>query len=239
MPTFGFTNATLTATIPPTAPGGLTATATSSSNIDLNWTDNSANQTGFQIDQATSADFTQGLTTVTVGPTRPPTAPRVCRRAPRTTTACGPPPPWATLQHTHGERHDRFLGTSVAVAVPDGDFSADSPAYCVNSNSGGGTFTLPITGTLSGWTITATPSTANGGVYSGWEPLAGVDSVNSNGDSPWGNNAPWLGNQPGSSYNALSITLENCITEAAWWAAPTGRKPHNDDDRDQCGRCDG
>ena len=67
---FGFANATLTATAPstvPAAPSGLTATAVSSSQINLSWTDNANNQSGFQIDQATSSDFTQGLTTVTVG----------------------------------------------------------------------------------------------------------------------------------------------------------------------------
>ena len=67
VPTIGFTNATLTATAPPTAPSGLTATAISSSQINLSWTVNVANQTGFQIDQATSSDFTAGLTTATVG----------------------------------------------------------------------------------------------------------------------------------------------------------------------------
>ena len=51
----------------PAAPSGLTATAASSSQINLSWTNNANNQTGFQIDQATSSDFTQNLTTVTVG----------------------------------------------------------------------------------------------------------------------------------------------------------------------------
>ena len=65
---FGFTNATLTTQgAVPAAPSGLTATAASSSQINLSWTDNSSDETGFQIDQATSSDFTQGLTTVTVG----------------------------------------------------------------------------------------------------------------------------------------------------------------------------
>ena len=41
----------------PTAPSGLTATAASSSQINLSWTDNSNNETGFKIDQATSSDF--------------------------------------------------------------------------------------------------------------------------------------------------------------------------------------
>ena len=70
VPTFAFANATLTAELPvtiPAAPSGLTATAVSTSQINLSWTNNATNQTGFKIDQATSSDFTQGLTTVTVG----------------------------------------------------------------------------------------------------------------------------------------------------------------------------
>ena len=41
----------------PAAPSGLTASAASSSQINLSWTDNSNNETGFKIDQATSSDF--------------------------------------------------------------------------------------------------------------------------------------------------------------------------------------
>ena len=70
VPTFAVTDATLTATVPvtiPVAPSGLTATAVSSNQINLSWTNNATNQTGFKIDQATSSDFTQGLTTVMVG----------------------------------------------------------------------------------------------------------------------------------------------------------------------------
>jgi hypothetical protein len=40
---------------PPNAPGGLSATAVSSSRIDLSWTDNSADETGFEIDRAASS----------------------------------------------------------------------------------------------------------------------------------------------------------------------------------------
>ena len=70
VPSFGFANATLTGTAPsglPAAPSGLTATAVSSSQINLSWTDNSNNETGFKIDQATSSRLHPGLTTVTVG----------------------------------------------------------------------------------------------------------------------------------------------------------------------------
>jgi len=40
---------------PPAVPGGLTATATSSSQINLSWTDNSTDETGFKIERKTGA----------------------------------------------------------------------------------------------------------------------------------------------------------------------------------------
>jgi hypothetical protein len=51
----------------PNAPSGLTATVVSSSEIDLAWTDNSSNQTGFQIQR--SLDNTTWTNLVTVGAT--------------------------------------------------------------------------------------------------------------------------------------------------------------------------
>jgi hypothetical protein len=44
-----------TTTTPPAAPSGLTATAASSSQINLVWTDNSTNETGFEIDRKTGS----------------------------------------------------------------------------------------------------------------------------------------------------------------------------------------
>jgi fibronectin type 3 domain-containing protein len=48
----------------PAAPTSLSATAISSSQIDLTWTDNSGNETGFVVEEATDSAFTGGLTTV-------------------------------------------------------------------------------------------------------------------------------------------------------------------------------
>ena len=49
----------------PAAPSGLTATAASTSEIDLAWTNNAAAGTAFQVQRATNSSFTQNLTTVT------------------------------------------------------------------------------------------------------------------------------------------------------------------------------
>ena len=98
-----------------------------------------------------------------------------------------------------------FLGTPVAVAVPDGDFSLDTPGNCINANTGGGlTFTAPMTAALAGWAITANPSTDNGGYYAGWEPYGVLDNVISgNTATPYNNNGVYIGNQPASTYNAF------------------------------------
>jgi len=50
----------------PVAPSGLTATAVSDVEIDLNWTDNATDETGFEIDRATNSTFTSDLTTFAV-----------------------------------------------------------------------------------------------------------------------------------------------------------------------------
>ena len=95
-------------------------------------------------------------------------------------------------------------GTPVPITVPDGNFASDSPGNVIgNNNGGGGTFTSPLTATLSGWSMSANPSTAQGGYYSsgGWNPSGVLDSVTSSGASPASNNSSGLGNQPASSYH--------------------------------------
>lgn len=57
-----FVTATPGTSAVPNAPSGLTASAVSSSRIDLSWTDNSANETGFELKRATDSAFTQNVT---------------------------------------------------------------------------------------------------------------------------------------------------------------------------------
>jgi hypothetical protein len=45
----------------PAAPSNLTATTASSSQIDLAWTDNSSDETGFEVDRALNSGFSSGL----------------------------------------------------------------------------------------------------------------------------------------------------------------------------------
>lgn len=46
---------------PPTAPSGLNATAVSGTQVNLSWTDNSSDETGFEIKRATDSSFTQNV----------------------------------------------------------------------------------------------------------------------------------------------------------------------------------
>ena len=189
----------------PAAPSGLTATAFSSSQISLSWTDNSSNETGFKIDQATNSTFTTGLTTVTVGANTTTYSATGLSMATtyyyrvRATNAVGDSANTSTATTT-----TTTTGTPVAIPVPDADFT-DTAGDRINSNTGGGlTFTSPMTTTLSGWNITAIPSTGNAGFFSGWEPYGVLDNVVSNTSAtPYSNNAAWIGNQPASNYHAF------------------------------------
>lgn len=65
----GATSQSVTVTAPqaPTAPTNLTATATSSSQINLAWTDNANNETGFSIERCTGSDCTDFQQIATTG----------------------------------------------------------------------------------------------------------------------------------------------------------------------------
>jgi hypothetical protein len=50
----------------PDVPSGLSATASSSSQVNLTWTDNATTEDGFELDRATNSTFTAGLVTDTL-----------------------------------------------------------------------------------------------------------------------------------------------------------------------------
>ena len=56
----------VTASALPAAPSGLGAVATSATGVALSWTNNDTNQTGFVLDRAVDAGFTQGLVSQTL-----------------------------------------------------------------------------------------------------------------------------------------------------------------------------
>ena len=58
----------VTAITPPAAPTGLTATAVSSSQINLGWTDNATNEAGFEIERCTGDTCVNFVQIATVGP---------------------------------------------------------------------------------------------------------------------------------------------------------------------------
>jgi F5/8 type C domain/Fibronectin type III domain/FlgD Ig-like domain len=202
--TLGQTGTVTLGTGAPAAPSNLLAMAVSTSQINLSWTNNATNQTGFVIDQATNSSFTAGVTTVYLGASTTSYSAtglsagtiyyyRV-RAINRNTPSANASTATATTQSN----------TTGSITVPDGSFTA-TPGNVINSNTGGGyTFTSPMTATISGWSIVADPSTANGGTYSGWEPYGVLDSVTTgSSSSPYNDNIAFIGNEPGANYNAF------------------------------------
>jgi rubredoxin len=192
-------------TATPAAPTNLVVAGSSSSTINVNWTDNATNVGGYQLDQSTTSDFSSGVTTVTLGSSANYyqatglSANTTYYYRVRATNGAGISPNSTAMSATTAMTG----GTPVGITVPDGNFASDAAGFYVNNASNtGGVFTSPITGTLSGWSLSAVPSTDNSGAYN-FDPTAGVDSNTSSGASPWGNNAPYIGNQPASSYNDL------------------------------------
>jgi fibronectin type 3 domain-containing protein len=58
-------------TASPNSPSGLGAVAATATSVNLNWTANSSNQTGYYLDRATDVNFTQNLLTQTITPSGP------------------------------------------------------------------------------------------------------------------------------------------------------------------------
>ena len=164
-------SATSLAPSAPNAPSGLTATATTSSQINLTWQDNSSNETGFKIDWATDSAFTQNLTEVTVGANV--TTYSVTGLSPatayyfrvRATNAVGDSANTSTVGDS----------TTSSITIPDASFEQAATGQITSvPSSGTGTLTAPVTGSIPGWNVTITPTTYGGGAYNGWEPFAQV-----------------------------------------------------------------
>jgi hypothetical protein len=64
--TFSAYSNTATAVMPPAAPSGMTATAVSSSQINLSWTDNSTNEANFHVDRCEGSGCTPATTIATL-----------------------------------------------------------------------------------------------------------------------------------------------------------------------------
>jgi hypothetical protein len=126
-------------TISVNAPTNLSAAAVSPSQINLAWTDNSNNETGFAIDRATNSSFTQNLTTINVGANV--TSYNDTGRSASTTyyyrvRALGSPsnsPNSATASATT---------PSYGTFSTDTDIGSPSPAGSANYNSSTGTYTV-------------------------------------------------------------------------------------------------
>ena len=185
----------------PNLPSGLSTVAVGNQ-IQLSWIDNANNETGFKIDQATSSDFSTGLTTVTVG------ANATAYSATGLSTG-------ATYYYrvratnANGDSGDSSTASAaitttaapVAIAVPDADFS-DTSGFYINTNSGShGPFIGPMNATLSGWAVTANPSTDNGGVYASWNPYGGVDNTVTNAPANGNFATNYSGSMPGGATN--------------------------------------
>ena len=124
----------------PAAPSGLTATAASSSQINLSWTNNATNQTGFQIDQATNSGFTQGLTTVTVGANVTTySATGLSRQHHVLLPRAGHQLVRRFGQHIHGKRHDqRPWRRRLPFPCPMAILLRMRPPTTLTANTGGG-----------------------------------------------------------------------------------------------------
>ena len=140
----------------PAPPTSLSAIAVSISQIDLTWTDNSTNETGFVVERATDSNFTAGLTTVALGANATSysasglTATTTYWFRVRATNAGGastnsnvasattqtPPPTGVGLAATYFN-NSNFTGTSVSRtdATIDFDWGTGSPASGIAPNS--------------------------------------------------------------------------------------------------------
>jgi YD repeat-containing protein len=128
---------------PPTAPSGLTATAASTTQINLAWTDNSSNETGFKIERKTGAGGTYAeVTTVGAGVTS------------YSNTGLA-----SNTQYFYRVRATNTGGDSAYSNEASAATANQPPTVSLTAPASGSSYTAPATVTL-----TATASDADGGV---------------------------------------------------------------------------
>ena len=120
----------------PAAPSGLTATAASSSQINLSWTNNANNQTGFKIDQATNSDLHDGPDHGDGRRQRDQLQRhRSVEPAPPTTIAYGPPTPSAIPPTPPRPAPRPSSGTTVTFPCPTAILLRIRPPTIINSGT--------------------------------------------------------------------------------------------------------
>jgi hypothetical protein len=119
----------------PSAPSAMTASAVSSSQINLTWADNSSNETGFRIERSTGTSTTYAeITTVGAGVTS------------YSNTGLA-----ASTQYNYRVRSYNSAGNSAYTAVAS-----------ATTQSGGGSTTITVNGDLADWSAIAAVTTATG-----------------------------------------------------------------------------
>jgi transcriptional regulator CtsR/regulation of enolase protein 1 (concanavalin A-like superfamily) len=167
-------NATTSSTIP-TAPSNLTVTAASSSQINLAWTDNSTNETGFKIERKTGSAGTYAqIATVGTG-----------------VTGYSDTSVAAATTYFYRVRATNAAGDS-AYSSEASTASLAAPAFrsAASKGAGSGVLSLTInkpTGTVPGDVMVASisfrPNTATITVPSGWTLIRRIDNANTNPNS--------------------------------------------------------
>ena len=140
----------------PAAPSGLTATAVSTGEIDLTWTNNAGSGTTFQVQRATNSAFTQNVSLVTIA-----AGATSCTNTGLAANTTYYYRAWATDSAGNSlPGNTATASTPVATALPSGWSDADigspsppvpraSPTTCIRSRAAGRTSTILPTSSTS------------------------------------------------------------------------------------------
>ncbi len=134
---------TLAAPLPPTAPSGLTATAASSSQIDLAWADNSSNETGFKLERSTDGLVFAEIATVGANVTS------------YSNTGLAPSATYHYRVRANNAAGDSGYSNTASATTPPTSTGLTSPA--ANAANGGGD--------RNGYEVGASSAHANDGVF--------------------------------------------------------------------------